>query len=94
MALKECLRAHEAWKALLSLPPTLDETYKRILLGIPTSRRVLAARLLMWVAFTPEPLRVEGLAEAIVLNWILWILTLKCGLLSQRTSLSCVEPCY
>ncbi|KIJ28059.1 hypothetical protein M422DRAFT_270694 [Sphaerobolus stellatus SS14] len=64
--LKGCLRPCDARDALYSLPETLDETYKRILLGVQKKYRVYAARLLAWVVFTSEPLCLDILAEAII----------------------------
>ncbi|KIJ37220.1 hypothetical protein M422DRAFT_260384 [Sphaerobolus stellatus SS14] len=64
--LKKCLRPINIRKALSRLPPSLEETYKRILLQISEESRVLLARLLIWVTFSPKPIRIEALAEAII----------------------------
>ncbi|KIJ38233.1 hypothetical protein M422DRAFT_259141 [Sphaerobolus stellatus SS14] len=65
-SLKNCRRAYDVKKMLGSLPKTLDDTYKRILLAVKEDDRVYVARLLAWVVFTPRSLRLEVLAEAIV----------------------------
>ncbi|KIJ47090.1 hypothetical protein M422DRAFT_164569, partial [Sphaerobolus stellatus SS14] len=64
--LKKCRRPYDVKKALGSLPQTLDETYKRILLAVEEEDRIYVARLLTWVIFTPEPLCLDLLAEAII----------------------------
>ncbi|KIJ42493.1 hypothetical protein M422DRAFT_171018 [Sphaerobolus stellatus SS14] len=64
--LKKCRRPYDVKKALGSLPQTLDETYKRILLAVEEEDRIYVVRLLTWVIFTPTPLCLDFLAEAII----------------------------
>ncbi|KIJ39782.1 hypothetical protein M422DRAFT_257378 [Sphaerobolus stellatus SS14] len=64
-SLKKCRRAYDIKQTLGSLPKTLDETYKRILLAVEEDDRVYVARLLAFIVFTSEPLRLEVLAKAI-----------------------------
>jgi hypothetical protein len=49
-------------KALDAIPPTLDETYSRILGAISEEERVHVYRFLMWLCFSGRPLRLEELA--------------------------------
>jgi ankyrin repeat protein len=55
-------------QTLEDLPATLDETYERALLGIDNEKREYAERLFQCLAVSVRPLRVEELAEAIVVN--------------------------
>ncbi|KIJ23524.1 hypothetical protein M422DRAFT_195819 [Sphaerobolus stellatus SS14] len=66
--LKKSRRPYDVKQALSSLPKTLDETYKRILLAIPEEDRVYAARLFAWIIHSQSPLCLELLAEAIVID--------------------------
>ena len=54
--------------ALNSLPKTLDETYNRILLGIDAEYRSEAYTALQWLAFSFRPLKIEEVAEAVVVR--------------------------
>jgi ankyrin repeat protein len=54
--------------ALLALPKTLDETYERMLSRIDTDDQADALTLLRWLAFSYEPLTLEQLAEARVID--------------------------
>ncbi|KIJ54825.1 hypothetical protein M422DRAFT_240909 [Sphaerobolus stellatus SS14] len=65
-SLRMCRRPYDVKEALRTLPKTLDETYRRILLAVQEKDRLYTARLLAWVTFTPEPMCVHLLAEAIV----------------------------
>ena len=51
------------------MPKSLDETYDRILLGIPQERREYAQRLLHCIAVAIRPLRVEELAEILAIKF-------------------------
>jgi len=51
------------------LPETLDETYERILQGIPKKMRKDAHRIFQWITVSSQPLRVEELAEVFVINF-------------------------
>jgi hypothetical protein len=55
-------------RTLEELPKSLDETYKRILKEINNANRELAYRLLQCLAVAHRPLRVEELAEVLVLD--------------------------
>lgn len=66
--LKTCKDRTALENALGSLPKTLHETYKRILLNIGEHDREKARRALIWLAFSRRPLRVEEVAEAAVLD--------------------------
>ncbi|KAL8686847.1 MAG: hypothetical protein Q9218_006823 [Villophora microphyllina] len=54
--------------SLSSLPKTLDDTYCPILLGIDEDYRQEAYTALQWLAFALRPLRVNEVAEAIVVR--------------------------
>jgi len=52
-----------------TLPPTLDETYERILLGIDEEKREYAHRLFQCLAVSVRPLCVEELAEVLAMHF-------------------------
>jgi hypothetical protein len=56
-------------KALNELPVTLDETYERILQGIPTEKSDHARRLLQCMVAARRPLHVEELAEIFAIEF-------------------------
>jgi hypothetical protein len=66
--LGKCITARDVRKSLNKLPSTLDETYERILLGIDTQERDKAYAALQWLIFSARPLRLEELAEAVVIE--------------------------
>src|SRR5947207_14673192 len=51
--------------SLRLLPPDLFATYARIIANIDANNSVTAARALMWLAYTADPIKVVELAEAI-----------------------------
>jgi ankyrin repeat protein len=55
-------------RTLQTLPKTLDETYERILLGIPSQYQQEAISALTWLVFGKRPLTIEELAEASVID--------------------------
>jgi ankyrin len=55
-------------RALDTLPPTLDDTYSRILQSIPGEQRDDAMRLLQWLVYSNESLRPEEAVDAIAVN--------------------------
>lgn len=63
-ALRKCHTPKDIRKALKSLPKTLDETYKRILLSIDEEHRFITRRALQWIAYSFDQLTVKQLAEA------------------------------
>jgi hypothetical protein len=64
--LRTCISPAAINQALQSLPETLDETYERVLLGIPTNRSKDALRILQWLVFSARPLRINEVAELLV----------------------------
>jgi hypothetical protein len=54
--------------ALNHIPSTLNETYVGILQRIPASDREIAREALMWLCFSIRPLKLQELADAVVLN--------------------------
>jgi hypothetical protein len=55
-------------EALLALPATLDETYKRMLIGIDPMFRKEATGLLQWLAYAQSPPTLGELAEASIID--------------------------
>jgi len=51
------------------LPETLDETYERILQGIPKKMQKDAHRIFQWIMVSSRPLCVEQLAEVFAINF-------------------------
>jgi hypothetical protein len=66
--LRNCKTLRDLKKALKTLPPTLDETYERILLSIDEDDRGKAQTALQWLAFSARPLRLQEVAEAVVVE--------------------------
>jgi ankyrin repeat protein len=66
--LRNCTTLRDLKKALKTLPPTLDETYERILLSIDKDDRVKAHTALQWLVCSVRPLRLQEVAEAVVLE--------------------------
>ena len=54
---------------LEELPKTLDETYERILQGIPEKMRKDAYRIFQWLTVSSRPLCVEEVAEVFAINF-------------------------
>ena len=54
---------------LNELPETLDETYERILQGIPKKMQKDAHCILQWLTVSLRPLRVEEVAEVFAINF-------------------------
>ncbi|KAH0563190.1 hypothetical protein GP486_002236 [Trichoglossum hirsutum] len=67
-SLRKCLKPNTVRKVLKSLPKTLDDTYARILLSIDDEYHQEAIAAIKWLAFSDRPLRVEELAEAVVIK--------------------------
>lgn len=55
-------------KALATLPPTLDQTYDRILCAISEADSKYALRTLQWLTFSARPLSLEEVAEAVAID--------------------------
>ena len=66
--LKKCKDKRALDKALGSLPETLHKTYNRILQNIDAQNREIACHALIWLAFSKQPLEIEELAIAAVLD--------------------------
>lgn len=66
--LGECPNLPTLRKALNSLPKTLDETYARVLNGIPEIYRDYALTILRWLTFCARPLKLCEFAEIITIN--------------------------
>ncbi|CAD6586135.1 MAG: hypothetical protein ASARMPRED_002451 [Alectoria sarmentosa] len=63
-ALLKCIKPSAVRKALASLPKTLDDTYERILCSIDEEHAEDALKVLQWLAFSNEPLKLREVAEA------------------------------
>jgi ankyrin repeat protein len=66
--LRKCLRPSAIKQALQTLPKTLDETYDRILNGIPEEYHRDAHAILQLIAFSSYPLSLDEVSEAIAVN--------------------------
>ena len=66
--LQHCLPQNIS-RALRELPPSLDETYERVLKEIVTANRQQACRLLHCLTAARRPLRVKELAEILALDF-------------------------
>ena len=55
-------------KSLATLPPTLDQTYDRILSAISEEYSKYAMRILQWLTFSARPLSIEEIAEVIAID--------------------------
>jgi ankyrin repeat protein len=55
-------------KALSTLPPTLDQTYERILSAISEEDREYAVRILQWLTFSKQPLTIREVAEVVAID--------------------------
>ncbi|KAL8807781.1 MAG: hypothetical protein Q9200_004529 [Gallowayella weberi] len=64
--LRACNKVSAIKQALDQMPPTLDETYERILKAIEPNDTVEAYHILQWLAFAERPLLLEEVAEAAV----------------------------
>lgn len=66
--LRNCTTVRDVKRALNMLPPTLDETYERILLNIDREVWQKARTALQWLIFSARPLRLQDIAEAVVID--------------------------
>ncbi|EIM87391.1 uncharacterized protein STEHIDRAFT_139093 [Stereum hirsutum FP-91666 SS1] len=67
--LRKCVGPASLRQALHTLPETLDETYERILKSIYDSpSRKYARQMLLWLAFSVEPLSVKQVAETLAFS--------------------------
>lgn len=55
-------------KALGRVPPTLEETYRNILMSVPERDKEYIRRALRWLLYTVRPLTVAEVAEAMIFN--------------------------
>ena len=62
-ALRHCVNLTGLRKILGNLPKTLDETYQRILTGVPDEYAEDALRILRWLCICKRPLRLEEVAD-------------------------------
>ncbi|KAL8834139.1 MAG: hypothetical protein Q9170_003886 [Blastenia crenularia] len=66
--LSGCLNLTKLRQALTSLPSTLDETYDRILCSMEPGFKGHTRRILQWLAFSLEPLRLAEIAELVAFD--------------------------
>jgi hypothetical protein len=55
-------------KALVVLPPNLDQTYNRILAAIDEDYSQYALRILQWLTFSARPLLIDEVAEVVAID--------------------------
>src|SRR5579863_2181179 len=67
-ALRQCSLRNIS-RTLDELPETLDDTYERILLGIPKAKRADAHRIFQWLLVSSRPLLVEELGEVFAIDF-------------------------
>ncbi|KAF2094687.1 HET-domain-containing protein, partial [Rhizodiscina lignyota] len=67
-SLGNCVSRAMLRKSLRRLPPTLDETYERILCAIHEDHSTQALRILQWLAFSLRPLSLEEIAEVVAVD--------------------------
>ncbi|MCJ1467598.1 hypothetical protein MMC07_006223 [Pseudocyphellaria aurata] len=67
-SLKRCIGPKDIREALKSLPETLDDFYARTLQDIDKNHHQIAFKALRWLVFSKRPLRIEELAEAMVVE--------------------------
>jgi Ankyrin repeats (3 copies)/Ankyrin repeats (many copies) len=66
--LRNCLKLPALRQKLKELPETLDETYNRILLGIPENCHHEAHAVLQWLTYSRRPMNMAEVAEAIAVD--------------------------
>jgi hypothetical protein len=66
--LRKCVKPSAIKQALRELPKTLDETYDRILNGIPDEFRQDAQGVMRLLAFSARPLSLQEVAEAVAVD--------------------------
>ncbi|KAF2250795.1 hypothetical protein BU26DRAFT_517582 [Trematosphaeria pertusa] len=67
-SLAKCRNRATLRKALATLPPTLDQTYERILSAISEADSEYAIRILRWLTFSARPLSVNEIAEVVAID--------------------------
>ncbi|KAM3546273.1 hypothetical protein ARSEF1564_000761 [Beauveria bassiana] len=66
--IEKCLSLDELRRALASLPPTLDETYARILKRLYPEHKSRAIRLLQLLVYSERPLRLDEAVDAVAVE--------------------------
>jgi ankyrin repeat protein len=66
--LGKCVNRTMLRKALAALPPSLDETYDRILSSINEDYSQYAIRILRWLTFSARPLSLDEVAEVVAID--------------------------
>ncbi|KAH8585985.1 hypothetical protein B0O99DRAFT_695912 [Bisporella sp. PMI_857] len=66
--LRRCNNKSSLDKALANLPLTLEETYNRILDGIPNMYKEETITTLQWLVYSFRPMTVQELAKALTIN--------------------------
>lgn len=67
-ALETCDSLDKLHETLAALPPTLDQTYERILSAISEDESKYAIRILQWLTFAVRPLLAEEVAEVAAIS--------------------------
>ena len=55
-------------KSFSTFPPTLDETYDRIISAISTEDTIYAIQILQWLTFAARPLSIQEVAEVVAID--------------------------
>ena len=66
--LRKCRTQKDVDTVLSTLPPTLEETYDRILDNIDESYKTEVRAVLQWLAFAERPMRLEEIAEIVAFD--------------------------
>ena len=67
-SLHTCLNMDMLRRMLLSLPKTLDDTYRQTLWKIPEEHVGFATKFLQWILYSLRPLYVDELAEVVMVD--------------------------
>ncbi|OHF03171.1 hypothetical protein CORC01_01555 [Colletotrichum orchidophilum] len=67
-SLSQCRTIRDIKRSLQKLPNGLDETYSRLLMKVPPSDVPLVQKTLTWLAFSPVPITLHELWEALAIE--------------------------
>ncbi|KAL1852808.1 hypothetical protein Daus18300_012052 [Diaporthe australafricana] len=64
-----CINARDLTRALNSLPRSLTESYTSVLANIEECYREYAFKILLWLAVSPKPLRIQDAADVLSIDF-------------------------
>lgn len=67
-SLRKCLKLDALWKALNTLPETLDDMYDRILSNIDKEYEDYALKVFQWLCFSARPMRIDEMVEVLAID--------------------------